>query len=110
MANASQLWDRVQEEVRSVSERTRRGAERAVKTGVLQVDLVSLRRDKNRAHAHLGGRVLSLWSQGTLDSLATDSEALRLRAVALALDERVAAKEAELAKLRAPVPKTAESP
>jgi len=109
MANASKLWGWVQEELRTVSERTRKGAERAVKTGVLQVDLVSLRRDKNRAKANLGERVLALWSQGNLHSLAADPEALRLKALVQTIDERIAAKEAEQTSLRAPSPDAAEN-
>jgi len=108
MANAAKLWGRVQEELRTASERTRKGAERAVRTGVLQVDLVSLRRDKNRAQANLGERVLALWSQGNLDSLTTDPEVLRTRALVQTIDERIAAKEAELTSLRAPAPDAAD--
>ena len=108
MTNASKLWDRVQEEFKTASERTRKGAERAVKTGVLQVDLVSLRRDKNRAQANLGERVLALWSQGSLDSLTTDPEVLRTKALVETITERIAAKEAELTSLRAPSPDAAE--
>ena len=100
MANASKFWGRVQEEVRSVSERTRLGAARAVRSGVLSVDLVSLRSDRNRAQAHLGDRVLTLWSRDALDSLAEDAEALRLRALVKTIEERIAAKEAELAAIR----------
>jgi hypothetical protein len=108
MTNAAKLWGRVQEELRTASERTRKGAERAVRTGVLQVDLVSLRRDKNRAQANLGERVLALWSQGNLDSLTTDPEVLRTRALVQTIDERIAAKEAELTSLRAPAPDAAD--
>jgi len=109
MANAAKLWDRVQEELRTASERTRKGAERAVRTGVLQVDLVSLRRDRNRAQANLGERVLALWSQGNLESLATDPEILRTKALVHTIDERMAAKEAELTSLRAPSADAADS-
>lgn len=101
MASASKLWGRVQEEFRSVSERTRRGAERAVRTGVLQMDLVSLRRGRNRAHANLGERVLALWSEGKLDTLTEDSELLRLRALVQSMDESIATNEEELKLLRA---------
>lgn len=108
MTSASNLWGRVQEEIRTVTERTRRGAERAVRTGVLRVDLVSHRRDRNRAHADLGERVLALWSEGRLESLAEDSEMLRLRELVRSIDRSIAAKEEELELLRArdpePVP------
>ncbi len=100
MASASKLWGRMQEELRSVSERTRRGATRAVRSGVLQLDLVSLRRDRNRAHADLGARVLSLWSAGGLETLPADFEAARLRALVQSIDESIGAKEEELRTLR----------
>ena len=101
MVSASNLWGRVQEEFRSVSERTRRGAERAVRAGVLQVDLVSLRRDRNRAHAILGERVLALWSEEKLHTVSEDPEALRLRALVQTVEESIAAKEEELRTIRA---------
>ena len=109
MASASKLWGRVQEELRSVSERTRRGAERAVRTGVLQVDLVSLRRDRNRAQANLGERVLTLWCGGRLEALTQDTEALRLRALVQTIDESITAKEEELKTIRAPASEAASS-
>lgn len=101
MASASDLWGRVQGEFRSVTERTRRGAQRAVRAGALQLDLVSLRRDRHRAHAGLGERLLALWSDGRLDTMTEDLEITRLKARVESIDQSVAAKEEELRHLRA---------
>jgi hypothetical protein len=96
MAGAKDLWERLREEVKTASDRTRRSADRAIKVGVLKVDLVSLRRDRSRAHAHLGERALTLWRAGSLGGLELDAEALRLKALVQSIEESIAAKEAEL--------------
>jgi hypothetical protein len=101
MARASELWGRVRGEIKTTADRTRRGAERALRSGVLNVDLISLRRDRNRAHADLGERVLSLWRSGRLGALAEDGEFIRLKTLVETIDESVAAKEEELRQLRA---------
>ncbi len=109
MTGASKFWGRVQEEIRSVTERTRDGAERAVRAGVIRVDLISLRRDRNRAHADIGERVLALWSGGRLGTLTDDPESQRLRALVDSIGSSITAKEAELNLLRARNPETAPS-
>jgi len=96
----ARLWDRVRDEVRSVSSRTRRGARRAFDEGVLRVDLVSLRREQRRALADLGERALTLWNRGELSRLEGDPEMLRLRVRVEGVDAAIAAKEAELVRLR----------
>ena len=101
MASTSNFWERMQGEVKSASERARKEAERALRSGVLQMDLVSLRRDRNRAHAHLGERVLALWTQGTIEAVTQDAETLRLKALVASVDALIAAKEEELRALRA---------
>jgi len=101
MTSTPNFWERVHDEVRSASERARKEAERALRSGVLQMDLVSLRRDRNRAHANLGERVLALWSQGTIDAFTEDAEALRLKALVQSIEGLIAAKEDELRALRA---------
>ena len=83
-----------------MASRTGDTARRAVRRGVLQVDLVSLRRDRGRALADLGRRALRLWSEGRPAALESDAEALRLRALVNSIDTAVAAKEAEAAALR----------
>ncbi|HEU4723968.1 MAG TPA: hypothetical protein VFU59_01595 [Candidatus Eisenbacteria bacterium] len=95
------IWSRFRDEVRSVSDRTRKGARRAFDTGVLRVDLVSLRRERHRGLADLGERALTLWNRGELSKLESDPEMLRLRARVEGVDAAIAAKEAELARLRA---------
>jgi len=79
MAGETGFWSRMSEEFRSVSGRTRASARRAVSIGVLQVDLVSLRRDRSRALSDMGARALALWDGGTPHALESDAEALRLR-------------------------------
>ena len=101
MAGESGFWSRVSEEFRSVSDRTRASARRAVSIGVLQVDLVSLRRDRSRALSDLGARALSLWNDGTPYAIEADAEALRLRTWIASIDEIVRVKRAELERLRA---------
>ena len=101
MAGEASFWSRVSEEVRSVSDRTRAGARRAVQMGVLRVDLVSLRRDRSRALSNLGARALALWDAGTAHAIESDAEALRLRAWIASIDEIVRVKRAELERLRA---------
>ena len=100
MTSASKFWGRMQEDVRTVSERARREAERAVRTGVLRVDLVSLRRGRNRANADLGARLLALWSEEKLGDLTQDPEALRLKALVQSIEEVMTAKEEELRAIR----------
>jgi hypothetical protein len=95
------FWTRFRDEVRTVSSRTRRGAKRAFDSGVLRVDLVSLRRERGRALADLGERTLILWNKGTLADLGRDPEMLRLRARVEGVDAAIAAKESELRRLRA---------
>ncbi len=107
MTSASSFWEKAQGELRTASEKVRRETERAVRTGVLQMDLVSLRRDRNRAHANLGERVLALWSEGKIESLAQDSEALRLKTLVQSIEGSIAAKEEELRGLRAPASEVA---
>jgi hypothetical protein len=102
MADTSKFWNRVQEECRTVATRTRARAKRAVRQGVLQVDLVSLRRDRGRALADLGERVLRLWSEGGLASLEGDAEARRLKALVESIESGITAREAEAAELRQP--------
>jgi hypothetical protein len=87
--------------MKQVSQRTRHEAQRAVRMGVIGVDLVSLRRDRMRAHANLGERVLTLWSAGGPGALGADQEALRLRALVESVEASIQAKERELAELRA---------
>lgn len=100
MSAPARLWYRVRDEVRSVSSRTRRGARKAFEEGVLRVDLVSLRREQRRALADLGERTLTLWNRGELSRLESDPEMLRLRARVEGVDAAIAAKEAELVRLR----------
>lgn len=101
MAGETGFWSRVSEEFRSVSDRTRASARRAVSIGVLRVDLVSLRRDRSRALSDLGARALALWNGGTPYAIESDAEALRLRAWIASIDEIVRVKRAELEQLRA---------
>jgi hypothetical protein len=101
MAGETGFWNRVSEEFRSVSDRTRTSARRAVSIGVLQVDLVSLRRDRSRALSELGARALALWESGTPHAMDTDPEALRLRTWITSIDEIVRVKRAELERHRA---------
>jgi hypothetical protein len=100
LANEKSL-QRFRNEVRSVSDRTRRGARRAFDEGVLRVDLVSLRRERRRGLADLGERVLTLWNSGELSRVESDPEMIRLRARVEGVDAAIAAKEAELVRLRA---------
>ena len=104
MTTTTSFWDRVQDELRTASGKARREAGRAVRTGVLQMDLVSLRRDRRRAQADLGERAVALWNAEKLESLAEDPEALRLRNLVLSIDELIAAKEVELRSMRSRVP------
>lgn len=94
------MWDRFRDEVRSASDRTRRGARRAFDEGVLRVDLVSLRRERHRALADLGERAFTLWNRGEFSTMESDPEMLRLRARVAGVDAAIAGKEAELARLR----------
>lgn len=99
---AQNLWDRMREDVRGLSERTRRGTRRAIEQGVLRVDLVSLRRTRTRALADLGERTLKFWNWGRTAELWSDAEAIRLRARIAEVDDRIREKEELLARLRAP--------
>ena len=99
---AGNLWDRVREDVRGLTERTRHGTRRAIEQGVLRVDLVSLRRARTRALADLGGRTLTFWNKGRTVDLETDAEALRLRARVAELDGSIREKEDALERLRVP--------
>ncbi len=100
MTDTGKFWTRMQEEGRAAFGKTRRAANRAVRRGVLQMDLVSLRRDRTRAMAGLGERALRLWSEGNIASLDADAEAQRLRAWIESIEGAIAAKEAEAAALR----------
>jgi hypothetical protein len=101
MAGEQSFWARVSGEVRQASRRTKSEARRAVRMGVLGVDLVSLRHDRTRAHANLGERVVKLWSAADPGAIQSDSEALRLRALVESLEASIRAKEDELNRLRA---------
>ena len=101
MPTEASFWSRVSGEIRSVTDRTRTSAKRAVSIGVLRVDLVSLRRDRSRALSSLGARALALWEAGTPQALESDAEALRLRTWIASIDEIVRVKRAELERLRA---------
>jgi hypothetical protein len=101
MTGETGFWARVGEEVRSVSDRTRQSARKAVQVGMLRVDLLSLRRDRTRALADLGERALSLWNAGTPLFVESDVEALRLRSRIASIDDLIGAKMAELKRLRA---------
>jgi len=90
----------VTDEVRTVSDRTRRGAKRAVQIGIIRVDLISLRRDRSLALAGLGERALALWRSGAPAEVESDEEALRLRARIDTVEEAIETKRAELERLR----------
>jgi hypothetical protein len=100
MTTASGFWNRVQDELRTASGKARKEAERAVRSGVIQMDLVSLRRSRGRAHAHLGERVLALWTAEKIESLGVDSETLRLKTRIQSIEGLIAAKEEELRSVR----------
>ena len=100
MAGSSGFWAKVTGEVRTVSDRTRRGAKRAVQIGVIRVDLISLRRDRSQALSDLGERALALWKSGAPAEIESDEEALRLRSRIDAVEEAIESKRAELARLR----------
>lgn len=102
MAATQNFWERVREDVRDLSERTRQKTRRAIEEGVLRVDLVSLRRARARALADLGERTLKFWNWGRMEELYGDSEAIRLRARIAEVDDRIREKEDALARLRAP--------
>jgi hypothetical protein len=104
MTTSTKFWDRLQEELKTASERARHEAERAVRTGVLQMDLASLRRERGRNRAMLGERVLALWNEQKLEGLAEDPETLRLKTVVQSLEDRIAAKEQELRTVRSRTP------
>jgi hypothetical protein len=100
MAPQTRFWDRLQDEVRTGYERTRRTTKRAVRIGVLRVDLLSLRRDRSRAMAQLGERAFVLWNAESLATLDQDAEALRLRSLIEGIERCIASKESELTTLR----------
>ena len=101
MAGSRGFLAKIGEEVRTASNRARRGARRAVREGVLRVDLVGLRRDRGRALADLGERTLALWNAGDLSAVETDPETIRIRSRIESIEEAVRAKRDELARLRA---------
>jgi len=101
MAGGRKFWGKIGEEVRTVSNRARLGARRAVRDGVLRIDLVGLRRDRGRALADLGERMLVLWSAERLSAVETDPETLRIRSRVDSIDESIRAKRDELERLRA---------
>ena len=100
MAPQIGFWDRLQDEVRTGYERTRRMSKRVVRIGVLRVDLLSLRRDRSRAMAQLGERAYFLWSAESLATLDGDPEALRLRSLIEGIERCIVSKESELSTLR----------
>jgi hypothetical protein len=100
MAPQIGFWDRLQDEVRTGYERTRRTTQRAVRIGVLRVDLLSLRRDRSRAMAQLGERAHFHWNAESLATLDQDPEALRLRSLIEGIERCIVSKEAELSTLR----------
>ena len=101
MTTTGRFWDRLSDELKTASDRARKEAERAVRTGVLQMDLVSLRRDRQRTRAMLGERVLELWSGDKLETVVSDSETLRLKDVVQSIELLIDAKEQELRTVRA---------
>jgi len=101
MTTTGRFWDRLSDELKTASDRARKEAERAVRTGVLQMDLVSLRRDRQRTRAMLGERVLELWSGDKLETVVSDSETLRLKDVVHSIELLIDAKEQELRTVRA---------
>jgi hypothetical protein len=101
MTTTGRFWDRLSDELKTASDRARKEAERAVRTGVLQMDLVSLRRDRQRTRAMLGERVLELWSGDKLETVVSDSETLRLKDVVQSIELLINAKEQELRTVRA---------
>jgi hypothetical protein len=102
MVAAQNLWERMRQDMRGLTERTRRGTKRALEQGVLRVDLVSLRRTRTRALADLGERTLKHWAGGRTAELPGDPEAIRILARIAEVDGRIREKEAALARLRAP--------
>ena len=110
MAGSTGFWAKVTDEVRSVSDRTRRSAKRAVQIGVIRVDLVSLRRDRSQALADLGERVLALWKAGTPAEIESDAEAVRIRARVETVEGAIEAKRAELERLRQGAQRSAAAP
>ena len=101
MAGDRGFWGKVGEEVRTVSDRARRSAERAVREGVLRVDLVGLRRDRGRALADLGERMLALWNAERLSAIDTDPETLRIRSRIETIEVSIRTKRDELERMRA---------
>jgi hypothetical protein len=106
MTTTARFWDRLSDELKSASERARKEAERAVRTGVLQMDLVSLRRDRHRTRARVGERVLELWGADKLETVSTDPETLRLKGVVQSIEGLIAAKEQELRSVRSRTPES----
>jgi hypothetical protein len=90
----------MQDQVKSGYERTRRTTARAVRSGMLRVDLLSLRRDRTRAMAQFGERAFSRWNEGSLATFDGDPEALRLRSLVEGIERCIASKELELEQLR----------
>lgn len=100
MAPQAGFWDRLEDQVRTGVERTRRNTRRTMRIGVLRVDLLSLRRDRSRALSQLGERAFSLWNAGSLAALERDDEAIRLRSLLEGIERCIADKESELHSLR----------
>ena len=99
MVSDNGFWTRLSTEVRTAGERARGTARRAVQTGVLRIDLISLRRDRSRALADLGERTLAHWAGGAPEAIASDLEAIRLRERIASLDRDIQAKRAEIDRL-----------
>jgi hypothetical protein len=99
MAGPGGFWAKVTDEVRNVSRSTRREAKRAVQIGVIRVDLMTLRRDRSRALAKFGERVLALSKGGAPVEIDSDEEALRLRVRVDGVEEAIETKRAELERL-----------
>ncbi|HLQ66107.1 MAG TPA: hypothetical protein VK123_02635 [Candidatus Limnocylindrales bacterium] len=100
MAPQTGFWDRMQDQVRTGYERTRRTTARAMRIGILRVDLLSLRRDRTRAMAQFGERAFSRWNEGSLATFDDDPEAIRLRSLVEGIERCIRSKETELEQLR----------
>jgi len=110
MTTTQNFWERVSDELKTASGKARTEAKRAVRTGVLQMDLVSLRRDRNRTQAHLGERALALWGAEKFESITADPEALRLKTLVQSIEGLIAAKEQELRSIRSGTGDAASTP
>jgi len=110
MTDRAGIWGRWRREVRTVADQTRRGARRAFDAGVLRVDLVSLQRERRRALADFGERLVTLWKGDRLAEVERDPEMLRLRSRVEGVDAAIAAKNAAYRRLRDAGAESPESP